>query len=105
MYEMSQRHPVWVAENHVIPCNSVQYNDIQLNVAALCQYVICLQTLAFFTGAKHPFFWLAVNVYTVRLIYEIPFRFQPLDPQFRGFYLLILSTTREMASSSLFILA
>jgi hypothetical protein len=23
MYEMSQRHPVWVAENHVNPCNSV----------------------------------------------------------------------------------
>jgi hypothetical protein len=23
MYEMSQRHPVWVAENHVSPCNSV----------------------------------------------------------------------------------
>jgi hypothetical protein len=22
MYEMSQRHPVWVAENHVKPCNS-----------------------------------------------------------------------------------
>jgi hypothetical protein len=21
MYEMSQRHPVWVAENHVNPCN------------------------------------------------------------------------------------
>ncbi len=21
---MSQRHPVWVAENHVKPCNSVQ---------------------------------------------------------------------------------
>jgi hypothetical protein len=54
---------------------SLQYNDIQLNVAALCQCVICLQKLAFFTGAAHPFFWLAVNVYTVRLIYEIPFRF------------------------------
>ena len=24
MYEMSQRHPVWVAENHVSPCNSVE---------------------------------------------------------------------------------
>jgi hypothetical protein len=23
MYEMSQRHPVWVTENHVNPCNSV----------------------------------------------------------------------------------
>jgi hypothetical protein len=23
MYKMSQRHPVWVAENHVNPCNSV----------------------------------------------------------------------------------
>jgi hypothetical protein len=23
MYEMSQRHPVWVAENRVKPCNSV----------------------------------------------------------------------------------
>jgi hypothetical protein len=23
IYEMSQRHPVWVAENHVKPCNSV----------------------------------------------------------------------------------
>jgi hypothetical protein len=22
MYEMNQRHPVWVAENHVKPCNS-----------------------------------------------------------------------------------
>jgi hypothetical protein len=22
MYEMSQRHPVWVAENHINPCNS-----------------------------------------------------------------------------------
>jgi hypothetical protein len=26
MYEMSQRHPVWVAENHVNPCNSVGYD-------------------------------------------------------------------------------
>jgi hypothetical protein len=24
MYEMSQRHPVWVAENHVTACNSVE---------------------------------------------------------------------------------
>jgi hypothetical protein len=24
MYELSQRHPVWVAENHVNPCNSVR---------------------------------------------------------------------------------
>ncbi len=24
MYEMSQRHAVWVAENHVNPCNSVR---------------------------------------------------------------------------------
>jgi hypothetical protein len=24
MYEMSQRHPVWVAENHVNPCNSAK---------------------------------------------------------------------------------
>ncbi len=24
MYEMSQQHPVWVAENHVKPCNSVR---------------------------------------------------------------------------------
>ncbi len=24
MYEMSQRHPVWVAENRVKPCNSVE---------------------------------------------------------------------------------
>ncbi len=23
MYEMSQRHPVWVTENHLNPCNSV----------------------------------------------------------------------------------
>jgi hypothetical protein len=22
MYEMSQQHPIWVAENHVNPCNS-----------------------------------------------------------------------------------
>jgi hypothetical protein len=26
MYEMSQRHPVWVAENHVNPCNSVEFS-------------------------------------------------------------------------------
>ncbi len=26
MYEMSQRHPVWAAENHVKPCNSVSIN-------------------------------------------------------------------------------
>ncbi len=25
MYDMSQRHPVWVAENQVNPCNSVLY--------------------------------------------------------------------------------
>ena len=25
MYEMSQRHPVWVTENHVNPCNSVEF--------------------------------------------------------------------------------
>ncbi len=25
MYEMSQRHPVWVTENHVKPCNSAEY--------------------------------------------------------------------------------
>jgi hypothetical protein len=24
MYEMNQRHPVWVAENHVKPCYSVE---------------------------------------------------------------------------------
>ncbi len=24
MYEMSQRHPVWVTENHLNPCNSVE---------------------------------------------------------------------------------
>jgi hypothetical protein len=29
MYEMSQRHPVLVAENHVNPCNSVLF---ELNV-------------------------------------------------------------------------
>jgi hypothetical protein len=23
MYEMSQRHPVWVSENHINPCKSV----------------------------------------------------------------------------------
>jgi len=28
MYEMSQRHPVWVAENHVNPCNSVSNRGI-----------------------------------------------------------------------------
>jgi hypothetical protein len=27
MYEMSQRHPVWVAENHVKPCNSVYFSE------------------------------------------------------------------------------
>jgi hypothetical protein len=41
MYEMSQRHPVWVAENHVNPCNSVApsfsaklstLNDLQYTV-------------------------------------------------------------------------
>jgi len=30
MSEMSQRHPVWVAENHVKPCNSV----LTINVLA-----------------------------------------------------------------------
>jgi hypothetical protein len=30
MYEMSQRHPVWVAENHVKPCNSAE--PVLLNV-------------------------------------------------------------------------
>jgi hypothetical protein len=33
MYEMSQRHPVWVAENHVNPCNSVLY-EVKLYVVA-----------------------------------------------------------------------
>jgi hypothetical protein len=28
MYEMSQRQPVWVAENHVKPCNSVGINKV-----------------------------------------------------------------------------
>jgi hypothetical protein len=27
MYEMSQRHPVWVAENHLKPCNSEGTGD------------------------------------------------------------------------------
>jgi hypothetical protein len=34
MYEMSQRHPVWVAENHVKPCNSVR-SMRRLQVGAL----------------------------------------------------------------------
>jgi hypothetical protein len=29
MYEMSQRHPVWVAENHVTACNSVIYEEMR----------------------------------------------------------------------------
>ena len=28
MYEMSQRHPVWVTENHVNPCNSVGHKNV-----------------------------------------------------------------------------
>jgi hypothetical protein len=27
MYEMSQRHPVWVTENHVNPCNSGRWKN------------------------------------------------------------------------------
>ncbi len=29
MYEMSERHPVWVAENQVNPCNSVPAAGIE----------------------------------------------------------------------------
>jgi hypothetical protein len=31
MYEMSQWHPVWVAENHVNPCNSVEVIPLSAN--------------------------------------------------------------------------
>jgi hypothetical protein len=60
MYEMSQRHPVWVAENHVNPCNSVhtEYeivifnksnhllvkqmsNSFNLAEKKLCRFLIC----------------------------------------------------------------
>jgi hypothetical protein len=33
MYEMSQRHPVWVAENHVTACNSVRVVKMCKNAA------------------------------------------------------------------------
>jgi hypothetical protein len=32
MYEMSQRHPVWVLENHVNPCNSVWTHQRQFGL-------------------------------------------------------------------------
>ncbi len=32
MYEMSQRHPVWVMENHVNPCNSVERLTVNAKV-------------------------------------------------------------------------
>ncbi len=34
MYEMSQQHPVWVAENHVKPCNSVTENLVSRMVSS-----------------------------------------------------------------------
>ncbi len=37
MYEMSQRHPVWVTENHVNPCNSVASSDDWRESLALCK--------------------------------------------------------------------
>jgi hypothetical protein len=37
MYEMSQRHPVWVAENRVKPCNSVLFrNNCSYRVKRRC---------------------------------------------------------------------
>ncbi len=36
MYEMSQRHPVWVAENHVNPCNSAGDVTIVLQESIMC---------------------------------------------------------------------
>ncbi len=36
MYEMSQQHPVWVVENHVTACNSVEKHMI---VSYLCNFI------------------------------------------------------------------
>ncbi len=46
MYEMSQRHPVLVAENHINPCNSVQtllqrflqYHIVQRTLPLICVF-------------------------------------------------------------------
>ena len=39
MYEMSQRHPVWVAENHVNPCNSVFTNNSFSKIWSINSYM------------------------------------------------------------------
>jgi hypothetical protein len=44
MYEMSQRHPVWVAENHVNPCNSVFKSTILAIFATILKEVIGFTT-------------------------------------------------------------
>ncbi len=38
MYEMSQRHPVWVAENHVNPCNSVGRSCATICISGVREY-------------------------------------------------------------------
>ncbi len=59
MYEMSQRHPVWVAENHVSPCNSAQGSlkiffseDSYSSVKFTLLSYVCLVTMLF----KSPLF-------------------------------------------------
>jgi hypothetical protein len=39
MYEMSQRYPVWVAENHVKPCNSAWTTEACVCAAPVLIYI------------------------------------------------------------------
>ncbi len=40
MYEMSQRHPVWVTENHVKPCNSVVSTIYQITSPTMLEILM-----------------------------------------------------------------
>ncbi len=55
MYEMSQRHPVWVTENHVNPCNSA-LRDSFLSLLAILPVLTLTGTADIYRqSAIYPF--------------------------------------------------
>ncbi len=55
---MSQRHPVWVAENHVNPCNSVHINLLHIITQealkdAICTYATKTEEYIFASSAHY----------------------------------------------------
>jgi hypothetical protein len=69
MYEMSQRHPVWVTENHVNPCNSA------LQIQAACQSTFINEQL-FSTNCKLLFYEIIAAL--IHLTRQYLLRFIPI---------------------------